>query len=184
MASSTLFGKRLGTRRKDEDVRVAEFRGDVVAVPGELDDVGDAAIPRQRFERRAARTAADDPIPQAGTSCLQERGRADQRFVVLLGAQVGDADHAPDRVAPGTIGIARAVETVRDDRDARRLEPLAGEHRGGGRRVRDDTGRTAIGEPLQPDLAVRLVGIQLAPAADADRAPRRAAAAGRPNTFE
>ena len=72
-----------------------------------------------------------------------------------------------------TLRVAGGVDAVRNHRNRSGREPLRLENAPCRLRVRDDLRGTPIGQALQPDLARRLVGVELAAAADPHRHARQ-----------
>ena len=130
----------------------------------------------QRFELGAPRSVADDVELHVGKIGGEQAGGGDQRLVALLGAQIGDGDDRADRPRGGvraTLRVAGGVDAVRNHRNRSGREPLRLENAPCRLRIRDHLRGTPIGQALQPDLARRLVGVELAAAADPYRHARQ-----------
>ena len=121
--------------------------------------------------------AARGPSPairnrSSGRAGAENRRGAEEYFVCLLASEVGHGQDRPHRAharhARETLdGDPVGDDPVGDDLDALAWHPFVLEHRAPRRRIRHDGVSAAVGVALQRDLPGALVGIQLAPAADA-----------------
>ncbi len=163
-------GERLGSRRQHEQIVLRQHGAHIASLAEELDAVAEAERARERLERAAARAVADEREAGVGVALEDPRRGGEERVVPLFGAQVGDHHDTPNRAALRHWGKAPDVETVRDQMEPGRRNPLQRELVARGAGVGDDRVRQPIGQALPGQLRARLVaGEDLAAVADAYR---------------
>ncbi len=162
-------GKRLRSRRQNEETMLAEHLGNVVAM---------ARQPHARLQPEsfhacrklvAQRPVAYDRQGGCGERARHSGKRLDERVVTLLRPQPCHGDQAVQAGVPRGRMEGVEVDPIRDAGDATRAHTLGSEPCGRRRRIGHDAVGKGVGAALRGKLPSRLVRVELPAAAYPDR---------------